>query len=406
MLAFEFIRKNAQFLLAGGLISLTSSYGQTYFIAIFAGEIMSSFALSDGQWGVIYTVSTAVSAIVMLWAGALSDRFRVRVLAAIVMPSLALICIAMGLNSSVLGLVLIVFFLRFLGQGMMSQLALVAMTRWFAARRGLALSISAMGFAFGQALLPVIVASLMTRFDWRILWFLAAVLVMLAFPVVFRLLRSERQPRSLSLDEKSAGMNGRHWTRTDMIKDRVFWLLLPMLLGPPAWGTSLFFQQVHIAEVKGWPLVEYLALVPLLTLASVAATLISGQLIDRFGSGLIARVYLIPFAVSFAIIAVADTIIVAGIGLIIFGIGAGIQATLPAALWAEFYGTRFIGSIKAVSTSIMVFGSAIGPGISGILIDLGHDFPNQMLLISLYFIGAAVLVTFAVRLTGQRKSAA
>jgi len=42
----------------------------------------------------------------------------------------------------------------------MSQLAVVAMARWFVARRGLALSISALGFAVGQAAFPVIVASL------------------------------------------------------------------------------------------------------------------------------------------------------------------------------------------------------------------------------------------------------
>jgi MFS family permease len=173
--------------------------------------------------------------------------------------------------------------------------------------------------------------------------------------------------------------------------------MLPMLLGPPAWGTALFFQQVHIAEVKGWSLVEYLALLPLFTLTAVIFTLASGQLIDRFGSGRLAQVYLLPYAAAFAVLAFADTLPVAALGLMLFGVGSGIQSTLPAAFWSDFYGTRHIGGIKAVSNSVAILGSAIGPGVSGALIDQGLTFPEQMLPIALYFIVAAALVVVAVR---------
>ncbi|MEM1352923.1 MAG: MFS transporter, partial [Pseudomonadota bacterium] len=51
----RFLIDNWVFLLAGFLLTFTSSYGQTYFISIFAGEIKADFGLSDGQWGGIYT---------------------------------------------------------------------------------------------------------------------------------------------------------------------------------------------------------------------------------------------------------------------------------------------------------------------------------------------------------------
>ena len=168
------------------------------------------------------------------------------------------------------------------------------------------------------------------------------------------------------------------------------------LLGPPAWGTALFFQQVHIAQVKGWPLVDYLALIPLLTVVGVATTVASGQFIDRFGTAPLARLYLIPFALTFLIVGAAETLPIAALGLAICGIGSGIQATLPAAFWSEYFGTAHIGAIKALSTSIMVFGSAIGPGITGALIDLGYDFPDQMLAIAGYFVAASALAWLAV----------
>jgi MFS family permease len=192
-------------------------------------------------------------------------------------------------------------------------------------------------------------------------------------------------------------MGGHHWTRREMMGNWLFWLMLPMLIGPPAWGTALFFQQVHIAEVKGWSLVEYLALLPLFTLTAVIFTLASGQLIDRFGSGRLAQVYLLPYVAAFVVLAFADTLPMAALGLMLFGVGSGIQSTLPAAFWSEFYGTRHIGAIKAVSNSVAILGSAIGPGISGALIDLGWTFPEQMLPIAVYFLLSAALVFVGVR---------
>ena len=106
-----FIRENASWLSAGALLTFGSSFGQTYFISLFAGEIKNSFGLTDGAWGGIYTIGTTLSAVTMIWAGVLTDRFRARVLACLVMPGLALTCLAMGANRSTVGLLLVVFFL-------------------------------------------------------------------------------------------------------------------------------------------------------------------------------------------------------------------------------------------------------------------------------------------------------
>lgn len=391
-----FIRDNIRFLLAGVILTLNSSYGQTFFISIFAARIMADFDLSDGQWGGIYTLGTTASAIVMFWAGALSDRFRVRNLAWLVIPGLALTCVAMALNRWVVGLVAVVFLLRVFGQGMMFQLATVSMARWFVARRGLALSVSAMGFWIGQAVLPIAFAALLVSFDWRALWVVAAALITLSFPLVLWLLTQERTPQSLARESHSVGMKGRHWTRAEVLKSPFFWMLMPMLLGPPAWGTALFFQQVHIAQVKGWALVDYLALIPVMTAVSVGVTLIAGQLIDRLGSAVLIRLVLFPWMAGFAVLAVAGSLAVASLAFVLFGIAHGMQATVLTAFWAEFFGTRHIGAIKAASTSVMVFGSAVGPGISGVLIDAGLDFPTQMFGIVVYFIAAASMVWLAV----------
>lgn len=392
-----FVRSNAAFLSAGALICFTSSYGQTFFISLFAAEIMRDFALTDGDWGLIYTAATTTSAVAMVFAGGLTDRIRVRQLAMAAGACLALSCVAMASVSGALGLTMTVFALRFFGQGLMSHISAVAMSRWFVATRGKALSVSSMGFAVGQALLPVVFVSLLTIGGWRWLWWLSAALVVLAMPAILRLLRAERTPQSLAAEAPVAGMAGRHWTRGGMLRHWMFWAMIPLLLGPPAFGTALFFHQVHLVETKGWALIDYVALLPLFTAVSVATTFASGAAIDRVGTGPLISIYLVPFAVAFVILGAAAGLGGAALGLMVFGLGTGTQATVPTAFWAEYYGTRHLGAIKALGVAVMVFGSAIGPGLTGLIIDAGHDFAEQMPWIAGYFVLAAGLAALAVR---------
>lgn len=392
----RFVFDNWLFLLAGFLLTFTSSYGQTYFISLFAGEIKDGFELSDGGWGGIYTLGTTLSALTMIWVGALTDRFRVRQLSFVVMGLLAAACLAMATVNSAALLVFVIYALRLMGQGMMSQLAAVAMARWFVATRGRAISLSAMGFAVGQAVLPITFVALMAVFDWRMLWGIAALLVLVTIPVIQWLLRQERTPQSMAESGHSLGMGGRHWTRDDLLRHPLFYLLIPMLVGPAAWGTALFFQQVHLTEVKGWSLAAFVSLMPLFTATMIATTFATGWAVDRFGADRIVPLILLPFGLSFLVLAYADTILMAGVGLTIFGIGQGMQGTAVTAFWATFYGTRHLGAIKAAAAALMVFGTAVGPGVTGVLIDAGVDFPDQMVPIAGYFLVSAILAAAGI----------
>ena len=280
----SFLRQNAPFLSAGAILTFCSSFGQTFFISIFAGEIRADYGLSHGAWGAIYAVSTMASAGVMLWAGTLTDRFRVRALGPWMLGLLVLACLAMALSPVVATLALTIFLLRFLGQGMMSHIAYVAMARWFVATRGRAVALAALGFSVGEAILPVTFVALMGVIDWRWLWVVAALLPLAAIPLIRHLLKLERTPQSIAAEDPSPGMGGRYWTRAEALRHPLFWLLVPALLGPPAFGTAFFFQQVHLAEVKGWAHVELVAMFPFYTVTAIVSLFGTGWLMDRVES--------------------------------------------------------------------------------------------------------------------------
>ena len=397
MRTLTFIRENARWLAAGVLLTFLSSFGQTFFISIFAGHIREEFGLSHGEWGGIYTLGTSASAIVMVWAGGLTDRFRVRALGGVVLLLLAGACLFMSVNHAAWALALVIFSLRFTGQGMTSHIAMVAMSRWFIATRGKALSLATLGFSIGEASLPVLFVALMAVFDWRILWIAAAGVALLGIPALIALLRQERTPQSFAQSESAAGMEGRHWTRNQAFRQFLFWMLLPAMLGPAAFNTAFFFHQVHFAAVKGLDHLDLVALFPIYTGLSIVSMMFAGAALDRFGAGRIMPYSQIPMIAAFLLFAAADG--QAGIlaGLFFLALSTGALMTVPNAFWAEFYGTRHIGSVKAMVAAAMVFGSAVGPGITGLGIDAGIGIETQYVIVAAWFLFATVLMWLGVR---------
>lgn len=392
-----FLRKNARWLGAGMLLTFFSSFGQTFFIAIYSEQIRTDFALTHAAWGGLYAIATTASAAVMIWAGGLTDIFRVRILGPAVLGLLAVACLAMALAPAGWMLFAVIFLLRFSGQGMMSHVPAVAMTRWFVKTRGKALSTAAIGFAAGEAFLPLGFVALLAVLGWRFHWAICALLCLSAIPLLLRLLREERTPQSIAAENHSEGMQGRHWTRAHALGHPLFWLMVPSLLGPAAFVTAFFFQQVPFAAEKGWNHIQLVALFPLYTAVSVAAMLGSGALIDRVGSWSLLPLYQLPIAVGFLVLSIAETPAIAAFGVALMAVTVGANATLPSAFWAEFYGTRFIGAIKSMAAAIMVLGSAIGPGLTGYLLDQGVLLGHQMFGFSVYFLLAATLAWIGVQ---------
>jgi MFS family permease len=387
----DFLRLNAPWLAAGALLSFCSSFGQTFFIAVFAGEIRADHGLSHGEWGGLYALATMASAAVMVFAGGVTDRVRVRWIGLVTYAGLAAAALVMAGAHAIWALWIAVFLLRLMGQGMMSHTAYTAMARWFTGARGRATAVAGLGVAAGEALLPVSFVALMAHFDWRLLWVGVAVALVLAAPLLWRLLRTERTPQSFAAEPGGAGMDGLMWTRKAMLGHWLFWAMLPAILGPPMWNTAFFFHQVHIADVKGWGHPALVAMFPVYTVSAVGAMMLSGWLIDRFGAGRLAGVYLLPLAAGYAVFALAQGIPAGVLALILIGVSVGIHNTMASAFWAEYYGTAHIGTIRAATGAVMVFGSAVGPAITGALIDRGVSFPAQSLAIAAFFAAASLM---------------
>ena len=401
---FQFIRENLSFLAAGFLLSFISGLGQTYFISIFGAEIRNEFGLTNGDWGLIYMVSTGLSAIVMVYAGTLADKYRVRSLSVLVLGLLALGCVALATASTLPMLAMVIFLLRFAGQGMAGHMAIVAMSRWFVATRGRAIAIASLGFMFGEATMPITLVWLKEFVHWQTLWWSFAAFTILMVPVIWLLLTQERTPSSVAKETEAFGLGGRQWTRRDAISHRLFWLMVPGVAFFPAFGTAFWFHQAHFAQIKGWTHLELVSVFPLGTVALAISTVAYGWLIDRVGAIRLLPFFLAPLVVAFVLHWAATSVATTALAVILMGVSGGGQATVLAACWSEFYGTRYIGSIKAAAAAVMVAGSAVGPGLTGLLIDMGFSFEIQQLGVAILFLVTCLLMILPRNLALSRSA--
>ena len=405
MLRGTFLFENAPWLGAGALLMFLSSFGQTFFISVFAGHFQDTFGLSHGEWGSLYAIGTTASAIAMVWAGVLADRVNTRRLGSLCLIGLGLACLLTAINAYAALVPVVIFFLRFSGQGMASHIALVSVSRWFVATRGKALAVASLGYSLGEILLPVSFVFLMGFFDWRLLWGFAGVVVLLATFVLRSLLQTERVPAGSDVQDVQVGMQGKHWNRPEVIRHPLFWFVLPAIIGLPAFGTAFLFHQVHFAELKQISHLSFVAMLPIYSTTAIGAMVVSGMALDRFGTPALFPYYLLPSAVAFSIAGLSQGLAGLIMLLVCFGLTTGSSGTLTSALWAEVYGTKHIGAIKALIAGLMVFGSAVGPALTGSLIDAGIGLEVQYTAISGYMIFASVLLWLGIRLVDRPVSA-
>lgn len=394
----RFLSENARWLGAGFLLTYGSSFGQTWFIALFAGAIQTEHGLSAGDWGGLYTLATLSAAALMFWRGSLADTVPLSRLAPLMALVFAAAAAGMALTHNVIVLALCVFALRFCGQGMFSHVAMTAMGRWFAATRGRAVAISGLGHPAGEMTLSIVAVLTIAAVGWRPAWGLTAAVIALGLaPALWLLLRDDRAPRGSITATGQPGLHGRHWTRRDALRHWFFPALLPVLLTPGFIGTVVFFQQVHTADVKGWNLVDMAPGYTAFATTTVVAAFAAGWAADRFGPARLLPLLLVPMGIGTALIGPAENVAAWYVALAVIGVTQGMASALWGALLPAVYGTRNLGSIRSLATTVMVIATAIGPGITGALIDAGIDFPSQSLFLGAWCIGLSALCWLIAR---------
>jgi MFS family permease len=385
-----FVARNARWLLGGLNLTFFSSFGQTFFIALFASQLRTEFDLSHGQFGSVYMLGTLASAITLVFIGKVVDFHSVRNVTTAVILSLAVACISLASAQTLPALLFSIFMLRLAGQGMMTHVAMTAMGRWYVAERGRAISITHTGHQLGEGVLPFIIVMALGLVDWRLIWWGAALtLLLVALPITLTCFQRDRQPSGAESTENLE--IGRQWTRAEAVRDIWFWAATIGILAPSFIGTSVWFHQVHLLEIKHWESMVMVLGFTVMSITTVCMTLYTGQLVDRFSAHRMLPAILAPLAVGCVVLAYAKHPGALLLFMFLTGIGYGLYGAIFGALWSEIYGTRHLGAIRSIVFAGMVFSSAVGPGLTGWLLDNNVGFESQLLVMGLVCVFGSII---------------
>ncbi|MBO0661498.1 MFS transporter [Jiella sp. MQZ9-1] len=392
----RFMGRNARWLAGGFLLCFFSSFGQTFYISLSNGDIRREFDLSNGAFGVVYMIATLASAATLPLLGWLLDRFKAWQVGCATVLSLALATALMAVAGNLPLLFLSLYLLRLFGQGMMTETAMTATGRWFAANRGRAMSIISLGFHLGTGLFPLIFVSVAAALGWRGTWLACgAVLVVLALPVIVYTTHKDRDPQS---EPKSrAKPDVRDWTLKEVLAAPSFWLIASAVLAPPFIVTTLFFHQVYLTNLRGWSLEVFASGFAVMSATTLVFALIAGGLIDRFSAVRLLPVFLVPMALACFVVWQFSAEASIFVFMVCLGVSNGFSSTLQGAILPELYGIKHLGSLRSALVAMMVLSSALGPGVTGLLIDQQVDYPLQIGVMGLYCVAISVVMLVVSR---------
>ena len=366
----KFFLHDPKLLMYGFLIIFFASYGQTFFIALFNNDIKNLYKLSDGEFGMVYALSTILSSLLLINFAKLIDFVDLRIYSFLVTIGLLLPCFAIYfLPENVFFLFVIIFALRFFGQGAMTHAGLTSMTRYFGKDRGKAISFGNLGGMLGVMFLPLAVVYLHDYFNFKQIWLLCSFSIVLFIPVLYFTLsnQTERQNRF----KETIKENKKIWTTLQVIKDKRFLIYLPLTSSFSFIGTGLMFHQIFIFTQKGWTLEMLGTGFIFLGAFSIIGLLFGGTLIDLLNPKKAIIYLLLPIFIGIIFLLLFENFYFLIIYMSLYGLNLGVSSPFTGSLWAELFGLESLGTVKALFHAVVVLASALSPVIFGYIIDWG-----------------------------------
>ena len=147
-----------------------SGPGQSHTFSVFVEPISRDLGISSATIATAYGLATLGAAFALPQMGRLVDRYGPRRMLALISVLLGVVCMGFGAVSSFLWLTIGFAFLRFFGQGSLMLTSANLVSHWFDRKRGLAMSLMALGFGLSMAVHPPLAQFLVAEIGWRQAW--------------------------------------------------------------------------------------------------------------------------------------------------------------------------------------------------------------------------------------------
>ncbi len=381
-----------------------SGPGQTYSVSTFIDSYIAEFGWSRSLVSSLYSGGTLAAGLIVSGVGALVDRLGHKRMFPVIASLLGVVCLGMSFVSGPAMLFVGFLFIRLFGQGSMTLLPNTLVPQWFVEKRGRALSIMSLGGVIASAVLPPLNTWIIHSFGWRMAWRAWALLLWaIMVPIAMWLVQNKPEDMNLRPDGAAASSSGadqgtaleeESWSLPEALKTRTFWLILFCSAIPSMINTGLIFHQVSIFAEKGLSSTLSASVLSVMALTALPVTFLAGWVLDRvkvnhaIGAVFIGQLVVMLFLLR------ADTATEAITYGVIRGFVQGFEAISFAVVWPNYFGRRYLGSIRGSAMTVLVAASAAGPLPFGMAFDFFGGYTEiivAMMLFPVLGVAAALL---------------
>ncbi len=369
---------------------LASVVGQTIGVSAFTDHLVEALGLARTQLSMAYLLGTISSAAILNRAGRLYDRLGARVMGTATAALLGLTLIALSFLPAIVrtgsfavafpAITVGFFLLRFLGQGVMSLVSRAMVIKWFERNRGLANAVLGSLVTLGFSSSPLLFSTLIAGYGWTGAWrILGLVLALPVAGIILLLFRDNPQAYGL-LPDGGPGKRVRRpvaeappdvdFTLSQAQRTLPFWVFTGLLTLSSLYFTGLTFHVVSVFAEAGLSASQALGIFLPGSFLAVPLSFLAGWASDRMelrflGIALGAGMLLGIAAASLLTTPLSVVLLILGMG-----INGGLFGILVAVVWPRFFGLRHIGAITGTVAGFTVAGSALGPYLFSLSLDL------------------------------------
>jgi MFS transporter, OFA family, oxalate/formate antiporter len=386
---------------------------QTYASTVFLKPMTQDLHWTRSEFSAVQTVSTFVMGIVGFVIGAMIDRRGPRPLMLIGGIVCGAALIATSRVDELWQFYLARGVAQTVGAAMLGSLVVnVTISKWFIARRGMAVAIASAGVSLGGVLMTPLVSVIVDGWGWRDAWVALGFLVwILIIPSAFIIRRAPEDyglhpdgmtpaeaARVSALKKRLSSVSEVQWTRREAIQTRTIWLII-MAYGIANIGIgALLLHLVPFLTDHGWSRSEASWIYSIQAWVALLSKPVWGVLMDRFHPR-----YLSAFGFAVAAVGVlallgaaqSSSWIPISAAMALWGLGIGGAIPLQETVWANYFGRQHLGRIRAVAMPFSIIFGAGGPLLAGVLYDSSGSYGLSFVLFSIFWMVGFVLILMA-----------
>jgi predicted MFS family arabinose efflux permease len=252
-----------------------------------------------------------------------------------------------------------------------------AVSTWFVARRGLALSLVMAGSATGAIIFPPLAQWLIDGHGWRTAYFvLGAMVLLFGLPLTAMFVREKKDGEQTS-EAVQAGFTVAHGVRS-----QAFWILLATLfLGSISVNGAITHLSPLLTD-RGIPTHQAALVASVLGIASFGGRLLTGFLLDRFFGPRVGVCLLSATAVGILILSSAGSMSMAILAAVLIGLGLGAEADITPYLLTRYFGLRSFSTLYGFTWTAYAVAGALGPMLMGRAFDATGSYTTLLLVLS------------------------